>query len=601
MPISSGVQQPGDVISTFSITSGGLSVADTVRILSVKVEKRVNRISSAKILILDGDAATGSFDTSSSATFIPGAVIAIYAGYDGHEELIFQGIVTGQRIMINDVTGSALEVECRDPAIKMITGRKSLTFSNQTDSAVILAIIGAYRGLSADVTGTVTIWPELVQYYTTDWDFMLARAEANGLIVTTKGGKISVIKPDTDTSPVLTVSYGNNLLEFDADLNALTQLSGVNASTWDYKNQAVSSASADNRTAGPGNLSPANLAKMVGIDQYQLQTTAPMKTTDLKGWCDAQIVKSEYSKIRGTVKYQGSALADAATYITLQGVGDRFNGDYFVSGITHDLSEGIWVSEASLGLSPSWSTEQPDVMAAPASGLLPGARGLLNGTVRQISNDPDSQYRILVNVPLFDQNGAGIWARLSNFYATSGAGAFFLPEIGDEVVLGFLNEDPRYPVILGSMYSNAFQKPYNTLQPNQNNTLKAIVSRSGLSIQFDDENVILTMNTPDRNTMIFSDKDKKITIRDENNNSIVMSPDGITIKSAKDINIQSNQKVNISGSQGISLKAGGGDVEISGINIKETANSQYSACGGEIAQISSGMELTLKSAMIMIN
>ncbi|RYU91647.1 type VI secretion system tip protein VgrG [Mucilaginibacter terrigena] len=599
------MSQPTNIASgglaSFSVTAGGSPVPDTVRILSVKVEKRVNRVSSARIIILDGEADTGLFDVSSSATFVPGAAIAIQAGYDADEKVIFKGIVTGQRIVINDTVGSALEVECRDQSINMTVVRKCLTFSQQADSDIISSIIGNYSGLSANVTSTSTQWPEQVQYYTTDWDFMLARAEVNGLVVTTIDGKVSVIKPDASTDPVLTIAYGNNLLEFDADLNAMTQLPGVNATTWDYKNQAVSTASAENQITGPGNLSSADLAGMVGISEYQLQTTAPMETADLTGWCNAQVIKSEYSKIQGRVLYQGSALADIATYIALQGLGDRFNGNHFVSGITHNLSDGNWISEASLGLSPAWFTDEPDVMAAPASGLLPGARGLLNGTVKQISDDPDSQYRILVSVPLFDQNGAGIWARLSNFYSTANAGAFFLPEVGDEVVLGFLNEDPRYPVILGSMYSGTSIKPYNTLQPDQNNTLKAIVSKSGLFIQFDDENIVLTMNTPDKNMMIFSDKDKQITIQDENNNSIVMSSSGITIKSEKDINIQADQKVNITGSQGITLKAEGGDVEISGINIKETADSQYSAMGSETAQINSGMELTLKSAMIMIN
>ncbi|MBB5395242.1 type VI secretion system tip protein VgrG [Mucilaginibacter sp. AK015] len=590
----------GGLVS-FSVTAGGAPVPDTVRILSVRVEKRVNRVASARIIILDGEADTGTFDVSSSATFVPGAVIAVQAGYDNAEQVIFQGIVTGQRIVINDLVGSTLEIECRDQAIKMTAGRKCLTFSQRADSDIITTIIGTYDGLSADVTSTSTQWPEQIQYYTTDWDFMLARAEANGLIVTTINNKVTVAQPDAGTSPVLTIAYGNNLLEFDADLNALTQLPGVNATSWDYKNQAVGTSSAQNQIPGPGNLSSSELAGMVGINQYQLQTTAPLETTDLTGWCNAQVIKGEYAKIQGRVLYQGSALADIATYITLQGVGDRFTGNHFVSGITHDLSDGNWTTEASLGLSPAWFTEEPDVMAPPASGLLPGARGLLNGTVKQINDDPDNQYRILVNIPLFDQNGAGIWARLSNFYSTSNAGAFFLPEVGDEVVLGFLNEDPRYPVILGSMYSSASLKPYNTLQPNQNNTLKSIVSKSGLYVQFDDENVVLTINTPDKNTMIFSDKDKQITIQDENNNSIVMSADGITIKSEKNINIQADQKVNITGSQGITLTADGGDVEISGVNIKETADSQYSAMGSETAQINSGMELTLKSAMIMIN
>lgn len=591
----------GGGLASFSVTSGGSPVGDDVRILSIKIEKRVNRIASARIVIIDGDPSTGLFDVSSSATFVPGAAIEIQAGYDSQVSSIFKGIVTGQRLIINDLVGSALEVECRDAAFKMTAGRKCLTFSQQSDSDIISSIIGTYSGLTASVTSTDTQWPEQVQYYTTDWDFMLARADSNGMVVTTIGGTVSVIKPDANTSPVLTVSYGDNLYEFDADLNALTQLPGANATNWDYKTQAVGTATASTQIAGPGNISSSDLAGLVGISDYQLQTSAPLETADLTNWCKAQVIKGEYSKIQGRVLYQGSALADIATYITLQGLGDRFNGDHFISGITHDLSDGNWMTEATLGLSSTWFIDEPDVLSAPASGLLPGARGLVNGTVKQMYEDPDGQFRILVSVALFDQNGAGIWARLANFYSTANAGAFFLPEVGDEVVLGFLNEDPRYPVILGSLYSSPNNKPYNTMQPNEKNSLKAIVSKSGMYVQFDDENIVLTLNTPDSNTLILSDKDKQITIQDENNNSIVMSASGITIKSEKDITIQADQKVNITGSQGITLTADGGDVQLNGINIKETADSQYSATGGETAQVTSGMELKLASAMVMIN
>jgi hypothetical protein len=101
--------------------------------------------------------------------------------------------------------------------------------------------------------------------------------------------------------------------------------------------------------------------------------------------------------------------------------------------------------------------------------------------------------------------------------------------------------------------------------------------------------------------VILSDKDKQITIQDDNQNSIVMSGSGITIKSPGDINIQADKKVNISGMQGINIQSSGGDVATSGINVSETAESQYSAEGSMTAKINSGMELTLQSAMIMIN
>lgn len=592
---------PSGSLATYTVKVSGNTVPDEINVLSITVEKKVNRISTARIMILDGEPNTGIFEASSSSIFVPGNLISIEAGYDSQHTVMFKGIITRQSIHIDNSIGSALEVECRDEAIKMIVGRKSLTFSQKKDSDVISSIINSYSGLSAEVAATTTVWPEQVQYYVTDWDFILSLAEMNGLIVTTLNGKVSVNEPGAHSTPVMTIAYGSGLMEFRADMNAITQLENVKSSAWDFKNQVVASATAPNTYAGPGNISSKTLAGVVGLADYQLQSTAPVQSGELSNWAKAQMVKSEYAKIQGEAKFQGTNLVDPGKFITLGGLGGRFNGDYLISGVTHEIADGNWITEVTVGLSPLWFIEEPDVMAPPASGMLPGVRGLFNATVKKMYGDPDSQFRILVEVPMFDQSGQGIWARLANFYSTNGAGAFFLPEVGDEVVLGFLNEDPRNPVILGSMYSNPKLQPDEGLIPNEKNSIKAIVSRSKLEIEFDDEHTVLTIVTPSKNTMIFSDKDKMITIQDEHSNSIVMSAEGITIKSPKDINIHADQKISLSGTQGVVLKASAGDVGVSAINIKQSAESLFSAEGAMTAELKSGMEMTIKSAMVMIN
>ncbi|WP_276380282.1 type VI secretion system tip protein VgrG [Flavobacterium sp. H4147] len=599
MSTSNNISSGG--IATFTVKVNGATVPDELSVYAIHVEKRVNRISSAKITILDGDPTVQDFTASSSDTFVPGGTISIEAGYDNTNTVIFKGIIMSQTVRVDSLIGSALEVECRDEAVKMIVGRKSLTYSKQKDSDIISSIIGTYSGLTPSVASTSTQWPEQVQYYVTDWDYILSLAEANGLIVTTINGTVSVQAPDNTTTSVATVTYGDNLYEFNAKLNAVTQLGNATANSWDFKTQAVVNGQASANVSGAGNLSTKKLSDVVGLSTFQLQTTAPLETADLTNWSKAQIIKSEYSKITGEAKFIGTSLVDPGKYMTFAGLGSRFNGDYLIGGVVHDLSQGNWVTEVQLGLSPLWFTEEPDVMAPPASGLIPGVRGLFNGTVKQMSEDPDSQFRILVNIPLFDPNGQGIWARLSNFYSTNGAGAFFLPEVGDEVILGFLNEDPRYPVILGSMYSSSGIKPFTGLTPNNKNSTKAIVSKSGISVEFDDENKVWTVATPSKNTIILSDKDKKITIQDQNSNSIVMSESGIDISSQKNINISAQQNVNIKGTQGITIQSSGGDVATKGLNIKENADMQYSAQGAQMAQVQGGMQLTLKGAMVMIN
>ncbi|MCB0697629.1 MAG: Rhs element Vgr protein, partial [Chitinophagaceae bacterium] len=278
-------------------------------------------------------------------------------------------------------------------------------------------------------------------------------------------------------------------------------------------------------------------------------------------------------------------------------VGDRFNGDVYVSGVEHHLTDGMWTTVTELGLPADWpSTGNEDISAPQAAGLLPAIQGIHNAVVLQIAQDPDNDYRILVKIPLISDTG--IWARLSNFSATSGAGSFFYPEVGDEVLVGFMNNDPRYPVIMGSVYSQKNKPPYT---PDDKNTKKGFITKAGLKLEFDDENKITTVTTPANNSFVLNDKDKTVTVSDMNGNKLVMSASDISISSPKNINISANQQVNIKGNMGVTLQATAGDVKISGMNVKTHADMEASIEGSATASLTGGAQATIKGAMVMIN
>ena len=121
----------------------------------------------------------------------------------------------------------------------MTIGRKNANFVDSTDRDIITKLIGNCSGLSSDVGSTTTTWKELVQYYCTDWDFLMSRAEVNGLLVIVDDAKVTVKEPQFDGSPQLKVTYGEDLIEFDADIDARTQLAAVKGTSWDLKTQAV--------------------------------------------------------------------------------------------------------------------------------------------------------------------------------------------------------------------------------------------------------------------------------------------------------------------------------------------------------------------------
>ena len=588
-------------IATFEVKVAGSSIPSDYEIISMEVFQGINRIPSATIVVKDGNASTGDFKVSSSDTFLPGKDIVIEAGYDSTNKQIFKGIITKQSLRVDHFEGSILQLECRDAAIKMTVGRKSATYSKKKDSDIITSIIGNYSGLSSDVTATNTQWPEQVQYYCSDWDFMLSRAETNGLIVNAINGKVSVVKADADTSSVLTLTYGDNILSFDADLDSVSQIASAKASSWDFKTQKVINATSNTSKAGPGNLSSKKLSEVVGLSDFLLQTPAALTSDELTTWTKSQIDKRAYAKIIGTLQCQGTAVLLPAKYLTLKGMGARFNGDHIIGTVRHEIANGNWLTEVGMGLSADWFVEEADVIAPSAAALLPAAKGLFQGTVKKINDDPDSQYRVQIDIPIFDASGEGVWARLSSFYASSSAGAFFIPEVGDEVIVSFLNEDPRFPIILGSLYSSSNNKPFQDLTPDEKNSKKVIATKSGVFIEFNDEDKVLTLSTPGKNKVTFDDKNKNIVLEDQNSNKVTLSDSGISLKSPKNISIESDQKVSIKGNQGVSVEASGGDTELKGMNVKATAQTQLSLEGSATASMKGGAELKLNAAMIMIN
>ena len=582
---------------TFAIKLAGTEIDSTYEVKSVEVRKAINKVSYAEIEIFDGSPSAGDFPISNKADFLPGAEIEIEAGYNSTNTTIFKGVITSQGLQIGQSEGSLLKVICRDKAIKMTLGRKSAFFQEKKDSDIISTLIGD-SGATADVEATTLEHPNISQYYVTDYDFMLMRADVNGMVVIVDDGTVSVKPPDTSTTAVITVAYGESMLDFDAQLNSINQIDSATGYAWDMSTQALAEGSGSASATTPGNVTNSTLAEVVGLSDFVLQSPGNIVADELTAWASAKLLKSKISKIDGSVSFQGSALVKPGVMITLAGVGDRFNGDAYVTAVEHSIVDGDWVTKASFGLNFEWFEEEtPNVNAPPASGLLASVSGLQTGVVMEINEDPDGEFRVKIKLPIMQQDADGVWARYAQFYGTSGAGSFFYPEVDDEVVVGFLNDDPRYPVILGMLYSSSISPPYT---PDADNYTKAIVTKEKLKVVFNEEDKSIQIITPGENQMMLDDNDGSILIQDQNDNKIEMSSSGITIKSASNLTIEAAQAVTIKGGTDVKLEATS-KMSLKGLQFEATADTTAKVAGNASAEISASGTTTVKGAMVMIN
>ena len=534
-------------VVTFKMLLNGQEMNPAHQLLSIEVTHEVNRVPTATLIIRDGEAANETFPVSDSEDFVPGKELVIKLGYDAREKQVFKGIIVRHGTKIRQA-GSVLVIECKHPVMKMTVGKKNAYFTEQKDSEIMESLIRQY-GLIANVESTTTTHEEVTQFETTDWDFMLTRADMNGKLVLAGDDKVKIEKPIFNQRPVLTATFGSTILEFDAEMDAMLQPKSVKALGWSHADQEVSEADAQEPgTGSQGNISAADLADVVGLDPLTVQHGGALAKEVLQSIANAQLLKLRMAKIRGRVKFQGNADVQPGSVISLQGVGDRFNGDVFVTAVNHSVAQGNWETDVQFGIDPDWFAASTGIAAAGGHGLFPPVQGLHTGVVTALESDPAGEDRILVRLPMVSPNAAGTWARVATLDAGENRGSFFRPEIGDEVVVGFMNGDPGQPMVLGMLNSSAKPSP---MTASDDNHIKGFVSRSEMKWLFDDEKKIITFETPAGNKVILDDDNGGITIEDQNGNTIKMDSNGIEIKSAKDLKITAT-----------------GDAEIEGVNVK---------------------------------
>ena len=576
-------------VCTTAILIDGAQIPGEYQVQSISVSRELNRIPSAIIHFKDGEASEGTFKASNDELFIPGKDIEIQMGYRAQNESVFKGVVVKHSIKIRK-SGSMLIVECRDKCMKMTSGKNSRYYIDKTDSDIMEEIIDVY-GLQHDVVSLDVALQEVVQVDSTDWDFMLCRAEANGCVVTADDGKITVAKPNVSDDPAISVSFGTTVLELDAEIDARTQSKGIKAESWNADDhEVIQSEASEPTTTENGNLTPDTLADVVGGTAHVLRHGGKLSEPELKAWADGILLKERLSKVRGRVKFQGFPNVLPGKLIEITGIGERFEGKLYVSGVKHTVADGNWETDVQVGLSTELFAERFPVSTHRAAGLLPSVKGLLIGVVTALENDPNGQDRIKFFLPFIDSGASeGMWGRLATLDAGNKRGTFFRPEIGDEVVVGFLHGDPRYPVILGQLHSSHAPSPEPATDTNH---IKGYVSRSEMKMTFDDDKKIVQLETPAGNKLSLTEDDSGIVIQDQNGNKITMDTSGIVIESIKDFTIKAAKNMAIESSSNMAMKSSSG--------FKAESAGETKISGSSVTIEGSG-STTIKGGIVQIN
>jgi phage protein D/phage baseplate assembly protein gpV len=519
-----------------SVQSDGQPLDDRIALRSVHVRRAVGSIPSARLVVAE-EAGVGEWPAADAAAFQPGARVTIAAGYGGGSaRTLFDGVVARVGLQISGDNDRRVVVDCRHAAATMAVERKSALHPGLGDSAVMRGLLQAH-GLGAEVDEVTEACDE---------------GDASGALAQ---------YACTDWDFLLARARVHGLLVIADDDQV--------------------------RVQAPQTSADAVLKVAHGVDLIDFQAEVDARS--------ALQTQEGLAPTRGRLRFQGSAEARVGALIELADVGTRCSGKVFIAAVEHELADGHWLTTAEFGLPPDWQPRGRVDAVAPAAttGRLPG---LQIGTVTQLG-DPGGQGRVQVRLPALQGEANTLWARPMQFQASNGFGTFFMPEVGDEVVVAFLQHDPSQPVVLGSLYSSDHRPP---VEPDAANDTKAIVTRCRHRLEFDDNNRRITLTTPAGNRLELSDQGNTVALKDMSGNLVELSPGGIRIDTPRDLTLSARGAISIQAGGAVHIGATA-DLKCTGLSVSCEAQTSFTGKGAASAELSAAGQTTVKGAMVLIN
>jgi uncharacterized protein involved in type VI secretion and phage assembly len=517
--------------------------------LSIDVTHAVNRIPTALISIQAQSAVADQAPLMAGGPFKPASEVEIKLRRADEDDVsVFKGLVTAFEVHTREGLPT-LDVVVKDKSVKLTGARNTRIWNDIADTDAIRSIVSD-ASLKVDTAPDTTPQHKtLVQHDCTDWDFILTRADAQGLGVVAIDGALSLKALAVDGEPAYSFSLGlDPITDLHFELNAASQAPSLSGVAWDPKQLAATEpATADPLSLPQGEIGTATVGDDLGMGPVRLTHMVPLPADEVKAWTRGREARARLALIRGRMSVAGLPSAKPMDIAELAGLGDWLSGKVLVTGVRHRLDTHGFSTELQFGLSGEPAGRLPELADMEAGGLLPPISGLHVGTIAESSDeDPEGESRIKISVSsVLTEPPKPLWARVASADAGDKRGFCFRPEPGDEVLVGFLAGDPRHPVVLGRLWGSKNKLPEGFHDAKQ----KAIIGKKDTRLTFSEaDKPSITISTPGGRTVILDDDGQSITLTDKDKNKVKLDASGITIDSAKNLVIQAKGAIKIKGS-----------------------------------------------------
>ncbi|UOX35477.1 phage baseplate assembly protein V [Flavobacterium sediminilitoris] len=460
--------------------------------------------------------------------------------------LVFHGIITESQMIRTSGASGGIIINGYSPTIVMEGTPKTQSFSDESLSDIIKKITSSYSQKELQPTVDVkndASMPYTVQYRESDFGFACRLAQKRGQWFYYNGEELLFGSPKSKN---FTLEYGRSLHSFNIEMRAKPL--GLEYLGYDPSNAETQKANTTEVNYQPEGYSKvmyesskklfpesATMLYTHSIEEGSARThLVDRVTTQLQSRAaDLVTAKGDSDetglRIGDVISIQEPSFSMTGNLI--DGLQEQNFGSYIITDITH-------VCEESGTYHNSFQAVPDSVLSPPYGNVHHHPTADTQPAVVTDNNDPLGLGRIQVSFAWQKEQGTTTpWVRMINPHAGGGKGMYFIPEIGEEVLVGFEAGNAEKPFILGAMYNGNESSSYAT----SGNDQKVIQTRSGTKIIMNDAEGSVFVEDPSGNTWMMDGK----------GNISVNAPNEITLNAGTNINMTAGQ--NIVSSAGVNM------------------------------------------------
>ena len=498
-------------------------------------------------------------------TLDPGKSLRIKANTDGKDHLVFDGEIVGLEPAFS-VDAVRLVVRAFDRLHRLSRGRKVRSFVNVTDGDVAKKLAGeaglGFKGKAGPVH------KYLFQNNETNLEFLRKRAAALGFVVYVDGKTLHFTEPKAD-GPVVELQWAATLSEFHPCLTTVDQVTGTVVRGWDPEKKKEIVSRAQTNEGGPevgvGKPGGSLAEQAFGGNATNQGSHIPVRDQESADAMAKALAGQHASRfIEAEAVCAGNPQILAGSPVKIASLGTRFSGTYLVTSCRHEYGE-----DKSFKTHFSVSGQNPSTLLSLLASTAPPKHTGLAIAIVTDNQDPDGLGRVKVKYPWLASDQASFWSRVVSVGAGVDRGISFLPEIEDEVLVGFEQGDIHQPYILGGLWNGVDKPPKDAKAAVSGGKVqkRVIQTRVGHKILFDD--------TDGGGGIEIVDKSGNSIKLDTASNSLKITVQGdVKIDATGNVEVKASGKCNVSASASVEIKGmsakldgGGGPVTVKGTLI----------------------------------